>query len=103
MRENSATEHPDLSTVPLPAGVETAGDWDLDGYRDLYGFDRTITDHQIRVYALGSQNTSGTIFSGMVILADGEDRGPEVDSDQARELAAALLEAAAEVDRWAAR
>jgi hypothetical protein len=37
-----------------------AGPWDLDGYRDLFGFDRTVTDHAVRVYAFGSQASDGS-------------------------------------------
>jgi hypothetical protein len=38
-----------------------------------------------------------------VCIADGDAAGPILNSDQARELAAAILEAAAELDGWAAR
>ncbi len=89
--------------IPLPAGVEQAGPWDREGYRDLYGSDRTVTDHRVRVYTLGSQACDGTISDPAAYLADGENDGPELNSDQARELAAALLEAAAELDKWTAR
>jgi hypothetical protein len=61
-----------------------------------------VSDHAVRVYSLGSQGIDGRI-SGLVVVADGEDRGFDLNSDQARELAAALLEAADEVDRWAGR
>ena len=84
--------------VQMPAGIEKAGPWDIDGYRDLYGFDHTVTDHEVRVYSLGSQGIDGRI-SGLVVVADGEDRGSALNSDQARELAAALIQAAAEIDR----
>jgi hypothetical protein len=93
----TTTPHPD---VPVPDGSEPVRAWDLEGYRDLYGFDRTVTDHEVRVYAFGSQATDGTIYDRSVHIADGENAGPILNSDQARELAAALLAAAAEVDGW---
>jgi hypothetical protein len=89
--------------VPLPEGIEMAGELDLDGYRDLYGVDHSVTVQAVRVYAFGSQLSDGTIYDLAGRLAHGEDSGPNLNSDQARELAAALLEAAAEVDGWAAR
>jgi hypothetical protein len=89
--------HPD---VPLPAEIEMASEWDLEGYRDICGVDRTVTDHTFRVYAFGSQSLDGTIDNLAVHLADGDDSCPPLNSDQARELAAALLEAAAELDGW---
>ncbi|CQD11986.1 hypothetical protein BN1232_02264 [Mycobacterium lentiflavum] len=88
--------YPDL---PVPNGIEMQSDWDSDGYRDLFGFDRTVTDHKARVYALGSQSTDGTI-SGLIVVAYGEDDGFDLNTDQARELAAALLAAVAEVESW---
>jgi hypothetical protein len=89
--------HPD---IPTPSGIEMVCQGDLDGHRDLFGFDRTVTDHAVRVYAFGSQAPDGTVYDLGVYLADGENSGPTLNSDQARELAAALLEAAAELDRW---
>jgi hypothetical protein len=94
--ETTNNPYPD---IPLPAGIEKASGRDIDGYRGFYGFDRTVTDHKVRVYALGSQSTDGTI-SGLVVVADGEARGFDLNTDQARELAAALLEAIAELDAW---
>ncbi|MEC4765678.1 hypothetical protein VT930_21680 [Mycobacterium sherrisii] len=64
----ATSQRPD---VPLPAGIELAGEFDSDGYRDIFGVDRTIEDHQARVYALGSQNSEGAIVVGLVIVADG--------------------------------
>jgi hypothetical protein len=92
---------PSHPSVPeLPAEIEMASPWDLEGYRDLYGVDRAVTDHTVRVYAFGCQGLDGTIDNLAVHLADGEESGPSLNSDQARELAAALLEAAAQLDGW---
>lgn len=90
-------------TVTLPAGIDLVGDWDLDGHRALYGFDRTVTDHEVHVYAQGSQAPDGTIYDLTVYMANGERSGPQFNSDQARELAAALIQTAAELDGWAAK
>jgi hypothetical protein len=96
----TTTPRPD---VPLPDEIEMVGEWDSDGYRNVFGFDRSVTDHAVRVYSFGSQASDGIIYDLAVHLADGDDPGPHLNSDQARELAAALLVAAAEIDRWAAK
>ena len=100
MPTTTTTPVPD---VPLPAGADDVGDFDCDGYRDIYGVDRTVTDHAARVYAFGSQAADGRLYDLAVYIADGDAAGPILNSDQARELAAALLEAANELDGWAAR
>jgi hypothetical protein len=100
--------HPDVE--PLQ-GSEFVGTWELDPlpYRVVFGFDRTVTDHNVRVYASAVQLADGTVDSSLiegpsVYVASGENDGLEpLNSDQARELASALLEAAAEIDGWAAR
>lgn len=104
--------YPDV--VPLP-GADHVGKWDLDDpehpepYRLLFGFDRTVTDHTVRVYASAVQLADGTTEEGSidgpsVYVASGQASALEpLNSDQARELASALLEAAAEIDRWSAR
>ncbi|WP_373199859.1 hypothetical protein [Mycobacterium marinum] len=92
--------HPNL---PAPAGAEYVGPWDCDGYRDISGPDRTVTDHKVRINTLCLQASDGTV-SELWVRCYERDVEPEelvLDSDQARELAAALLEAAAEIDGWA--
>ena len=93
----------DYPSVPkLPAEVAMTSPWDREGYRQLYGDDRTVTDHAARVYALGVQAWNGIIDGLVVYVADGENPAMEpLNSVQARELAVALLETAAELDRWA--
>ncbi|WP_261899771.1 hypothetical protein, partial [Mycobacterium marinum] len=87
-----------------PAGAEYVGPWDCDGYRDVSGPDRTVTDHKVRVGALCLQAADGGVSDLWVRCCYERDVEPEelvLNSDQARELAAALLRAAAEVDGWA--
>jgi hypothetical protein len=85
--------------VPLPAGLDLISDWE-NGQRSMFGSDRNVTDHKLRVYPWAVQNTSGLIDGCQVELVDDEDPVASLNSDQARELAAALLEAAAEGDGW---
>jgi hypothetical protein len=102
--------NPDIAP---PSGAEIVGEWDLVGaaapYRLVSGVDRTVTDHAVRVYAAAVQLADGTTEEGSidgpsVYVASGQASALEpLNSDQARELASALLEAAAEIDRWSAR
>ncbi|MBB5162492.1 hypothetical protein [Mycobacterium sp. AZCC_0083] len=102
---------PYLNITP-PAGADTVDIWEGEpASRVIFGVDRTVTDHAVRVYASVVQLADGTIDDGAVDtdgphvwVADGERSGlGALNSDQARELAAVLLEAAAEVDGWTAR
>ena len=97
-----------------PAGAETVGEWDLVGddepYRLICGVDRSVTDHTARLYATAEQVVGGATGSDVslahpsVYVASGELLGiAPLNNDQARELASALLESAAEIDRWATR
>jgi hypothetical protein len=99
--------YPDIAP---PVGAEFADDWVGEPpYRVIFGVDRTVTDHAARVYAVVVQLADGSIDEGLiegphVNITDGEGSGIEdLNSDQARELASALLEAADEIDGWAAR
>jgi hypothetical protein len=87
--------------IPLPAGAEFGDTWDPDGYRAVFGIDRTVTDHEVRLYSVCSQSTSGAVELACVVVALGEREGFVLNGDQARELAAVLLKAAAELDGWA--
>jgi hypothetical protein len=100
--------YPDI--VPLP-GADFVGDWQGGDppHRVIFGVDRTVTDHTVRVYASAVQLADGTtddhlIEGPRVYVQDGEKFGLEgLNSDQARELAAVLLVTAAEIDGWVAR
>ncbi|OBI31856.1 hypothetical protein A5709_01875 [Mycobacterium sp. E1386] len=63
--------------VPIPDGADFASTrWDTDGYRGIFGFDRTMTDHPARVYSLASQRVDGAIDLALVVVADGDAAGP---------------------------
>jgi hypothetical protein len=94
--------------VPLPPGVTGVDDWQADErqpYRVVFGEYRGVTDHPICVSTAAVQWADGSLDDGqieapnMVLLGDER----SLNSDQARELAAALLAAAAELDRWSGR
>jgi hypothetical protein len=98
--------YPDITP---PAGAARVDDWQPDEpqpYRVVIGPDRTVTDHKLRVSTNVVQLADGSIDDGAIeaphVYVLGEDCGP-LNSDQARELASVLMEAAAEVDGWAAR
>lgn len=89
--------------VPLPAGAAKAAAWETDDpipSRCVYGIPRGVTDTKIVVEASASQWADGSVEQLCIDLT-GANR--VLNSDQARELAAALLEAAAEIDGWAGR
>lgn len=94
--------------VPLPAGADWPDEgigWEPDdpqAYRVIYGVTRGVAGHDLLVqtsalqYADGSINT--TDDPPRVSLDIHDDDG--LTSAQARELAAALVEAADELDGW---
>jgi hypothetical protein len=106
----TATPHP---AVPLPAGFVEADDWQASGpdlpFRIIYGVKRPVTDHEVFVSTAAAQWADGSIDDGLVetpnaALLEGQgDTGVRLNSDQARELAAALLAAADELDGLAQR
>jgi hypothetical protein len=95
---------PDLAPPPWASFVDT---WDsaLGGGRVILGVDHAITDCDLKVSTSCVQHRDGHIDDGST------DECPrvyinqpiELNSDQARELAAVLLELAAQVDGWVAR
>jgi hypothetical protein len=75
---------------------------DVDETRDfrlIHSADRQITDSRSCVRLCATQYSDGSLDDlGIEVFGDDND----LNSDQARELAAVLLEAADELDRWAA-
>ncbi len=89
-------------SVPLPTGVAAAGSWQLNDplpYRVVLGEDRGITDHNVVVHTVAVQFADGRIEDGRIKAATVYS-GRGLTSAQARELAAALLEAADQLDGW---
>ena len=90
------------SDVPLPTGVAAAGSWQPNDplpYRVVLGEDRGITDHNVVVHTVATQFADGRIEDGRIKAATVYS-GRGLSSTQARELAAALLEAADQLDGW---
>lgn len=97
--------------VPLPAGARCISDWEADvpqPYRAIEAVHRKITDHRLTVAPSAVQWADGSVDDGRIegphiYVYRLDDEGSPLNSDQARELAAALLESAAEIDGWAHR
>jgi hypothetical protein len=97
-----------LPEVAFPEGA-TADQWEpgrimseheTRAWRLIHGAERLVTDHQAHVWLRAIQYVDGSIDEVEIMVEVGD---ASINSDQARELAASLLEAAAEVDRWAGR
>lgn len=106
----TTTETPQAPTVAPPPGTDFACAWQQRPvpYRTIFGVDRTVIDSDARVYAVAIQLADGTLDDGTIeapglYVCDGARDGMHLNSDQARELAAALLQTADEVDGWAGR
>jgi hypothetical protein len=96
------TTTPCYPDVPLPAGVAAAGSWQPNDplpYRVVLGEDRGVTDHNVVVHTVAVQFADGRIEDGRIKAATVYS-GRGLSSTQARELAAALLEAADQLDGW---
>src|ERR1700730_13781592 len=90
--------------VPLPAGAVFGDIWEGDDpERVVWGANRGITDSDLIIWTSAMQRTDGRIYSESEPPKVHVDGGVDLNSDQARELAAALLEAAAELDGWSGR
>ncbi|ABK72029.1 hypothetical protein [Mycolicibacterium smegmatis] len=98
------------SNPPLPPGAISASPWEpasgkYPAYRIVNTSERTLTDHDALVSAGALQWVDGTIEDGH--LDDCPtiyiDQPATLNSDQARELAAILLDLAAQIDGWVQR
>jgi hypothetical protein len=102
---NSTSPYPH---VLLPAGAEHDGTWEDDDpqpYRVVYGVPRGVVGHKLALQTFALQWADGSINTTddpprVSLLDIHEDNG--LTSAQARDLAASLIEAADEVDGWAA-
>jgi hypothetical protein len=89
---------------PVPVGAALVAAWEYDQpmpSRPFFGVPRSISGRTIVVGATGHQWADGSIDSVASIEIIGHLHG--LTSDQARELASALLQAADELDGWVAR
>jgi hypothetical protein len=106
MSTTTTTPH---AHVALPAGAAAVDDWTPDHpqpYRIIFGVNRRITGHAAKGGTSAVQWADGSVDDGRVEAPSVYVHGlgeTTLNSDQARELASVLLEAAAEVDGWAAR
>ena len=92
-----------LAEVKPPAGAVPA-DWEGDGpHRAVFGADRCIDGHRAEVQTTAFQLADGRVDDGSLVEAPTVTVADAVDlsSRQAREVAAALLQAADEIDGWA--
>jgi hypothetical protein len=99
MPTTAAHCHPN---VPLLSDVVAASEWQPNDplpYRIILGEDRGITNHKMAVHTVAIQFADGRIAAGRIRAAIVYS-GQGLSSTQARELAAALLEAADQLDRW---
>jgi hypothetical protein len=87
--------------VPMPAGAAHVAAWQNDRpipSRPFFGIPRSVRGRTIVVGTAGHQWADGSIDSNATIEIIGCLHG--LDSDQARDLASALLQAAEERDGW---
>uniref|UniRef100_UPI00389AD446 hypothetical protein n=1 Tax=Mycobacterium sp. HUMS_1102779 TaxID=3383487 RepID=UPI00389AD446 len=87
--------------VALPVGTVEADRWeDIDAqpWRTVTFLRHQVTDSDARASMNACQHADGRIDEYEVVVI-----GDHLNSDQARELAAVLLEAAAEIDRQVTR
>lgn len=105
--QTTTTPVPD---VPLPAGAEWADDWqDVQStpWRVIKSAERHIDGCEVSVFATAVQWTDGTLDQSggdaPHVTVGGFDYYDGVTADQARAVAAAILEAADELDKWTSR
>ena len=101
----TTNDNPALADVTPPPGAVSATAWQLDmrqPYRVVFGSDHTVTDHTVEVYTTAIQFPDGSLDDGseveppQVWIYRADDNPSS--SDQARELARAIMAAAEELD-----
>lgn len=110
MRENSATQSP--SNIAPPPGFGADDEWEagrilskdeIRAWRLIYSHNRKVTDHDARVSIRAIQYSDGSLDDDLELIVIGASGDDPLNSDQARELAAAILDAAAQLDRLVQR
>ncbi len=101
MTTSTTTTNP-YPDIPLPAGAVFGDIWEGDDpERVIMGPTRGITDTDITIWTSAIQRADGRIAPEQPEPPRVHVEGAvDLNSDQARELAAILLEAAADVDGW---
>jgi hypothetical protein len=104
----AANPHPDVALPPSATALDK--EWqsdDFQPYRVIVAADRTITDHRLTVSPSAVQWADGSVDDGRIegphIYVFNLGEGDPLNSDQARELAAVLLEVAGQLDGWTAK
>ncbi|WP_156660733.1 hypothetical protein [Mycobacterium sp. 852002-10029_SCH5224772] len=114
MRKNRATTavtpQPTVQLPDPPPGFDAPHQWEpgrvlcedeTREWRLIYYTPRhLVTDHDASVSLRAIQYSDGSLDDEIEVIVGGADSDGPLNSDQARELAAALLDAAAELDRW---
>lgn len=95
------------ANVPPPPGFVAPDEWtagrilshdESRAWRLIFSPDRTVTDHDACVSIRACQYSDGSLDDEIALFVLGVSWDNGLNSDQARELAAALLEAAAQLD-----
>jgi hypothetical protein len=96
-----------IPDVPLPPGFVAPDEWtagrilshdESRAWRLIFSRDRTVTDHDACVSIRACQYSDGSLDDEIALFVLGVSWDNGLNSDQARELAAALIEAAAQLD-----
>jgi hypothetical protein len=104
----------DLANIPHPAGATSVDEWEDSGYRLVWGDARRAESSNFSVQPVAVQLRDGSVpiqgvdsqqpFIHVDELENGVSyEGLTITVDAARGLAAALLAAADEIERWAQR
>jgi hypothetical protein len=100
MPTTTVNPHPD---IPLPVGAVFGGIWeenDPQPERLIFGPERSVTDTNLGIWTSAIQWVDGRMATEPEPPRVHIEGDINLNSDQARELAAVLLEAASELDRW---
>ena len=98
MPDDTANPYPDEE---LPPGAVEAGKWfgGPNAHRMILGAERAITGCNVVVQAMAQQRADGSIYDAHVHIDPGG-WGCHLSGAQARQLAAALLNAGDQIDGW---
>lgn len=91
-----------IPNVPIPAGTTVGSDFEEygDDCRSISGANRVVADSSVSVWTAAEQQRDGTVHLGRVGIDDDRTQLLTLSADEARALAAVLIEAADELDGW---